>query len=140
MGTVIKKNDLPSIEQVGLGKLIIYCNPEKKLVDTAIPINILLAKALTGIKPDRRTMRMERCVQNIMSTLPPNPTIKDFDVMFNPIYEIDVLQIFLSQQRIRPFRIIWPGKLQDGKLIYAEEGYRDYKVFDINNYDVACVI
>jgi hypothetical protein len=59
MGTVIKKNDLPSIEQVRLRKLIIYCNPEKELVDTAIPINILLAKALTGIKPDRRTMRME---------------------------------------------------------------------------------
>ena len=28
---------------------------------------------------------------------------------------------------------------EDGKLIYAEEGYPDYKVYEIANYDITCV-
>ena len=28
---------------------------------------------------------------------------------------------------------------EDGKLVYAEEGYPDYKVYEIANYDITCV-
>ena len=140
MGTVIKKADLPSVVQVSTGKLVIFCNPEEKLLDEAVSINIELAKLLANVKPDRRAIRMERCFQKVLSTLPDDPLIKDFDVMFNPAYEIDVLQILISLRRSRKFSVIWPGSFGDGKLVYAEEGYQDYKLFDINNYDVACVI
>ena len=85
-------------------------------------------------------MRMENCVQKVLSSLPEDPVIKDFDVMFNPEYEVDILRIMIAQYKIKPFDLIWPGKYQEGKLIYAEEGYRDYKVFEISKYDVTCVI
>ena len=40
----------------------------------------------------------------------------------------------------KPFRVIWPGRYEDGKLYYAEEGYRDYKTYDVANYDVTVII
>ena len=140
MVEVIKKTDPCTIEQVSLRKLVIYCNPDSDMLDAAFPINIILAKRLLDMKPDRRAMRMERAIQKILVELPDNLVIKDFDVMFNPAYEIDVLKIFVSLRRSKMFSLIWPGTLTDGKLIYAEESYRDYKVYDINKYDVACVI
>ena len=29
---------------------------------------------------------------------------------------------------------------KNGKLIYAEEGFADYKVYEVKNYDITCVI
>jgi hypothetical protein len=40
----------------------------------------------------------------------------------------------------KPFQVIWPGRFADGYLIYAEEGFRDYKVFEVNKYDVTVVV
>ena len=36
---------------------------------------------------------MEQCFQQVLSTLLDDVIIKDFDVMFNPDYEVDVLRI-----------------------------------------------
>ena len=85
-------------------------------------------------------MRMEQCFQQVLNTLTEGVVIKDFDVMFNPEYEVDILRIMIAQYKIKPFDLIWPGKYQEGKLIYAEEGYSDYKVYEIDKYDVTCVI
>lgn len=140
MGIVIKKRDLRSLEQSGTARLVLYCFPDKLLEENAVPVNIEIAKKLTAVKANRRTMRMEQCFQQVLGGLPNNVVICDFDVMFNPEYAVDVLKIMCSVAKAKPFRAIWPGKYEDGKLIYAEEGYRDYKAFDINKYDVTVVV
>jgi len=140
MGAIIKARDLPALERGGLQRPVIYCNPDKSLLETAVPINIELAKKLAVIKPNRRTMRMEQCFRQVLDTLPDDVVIKDFDVMFNPDYEVDVLKIMSSLAKTKPFRVIWQGKCENGRLVYAEEGYRDYKIFEIGKYDVICVV
>ena len=140
MGVVIKARDLPALERSGMARPVLYCHLDKALEEQAVPINIEMAKKLSAIKPNRRTMRMEQCFQNVLGTLQDDAVIKDFDVMFNPDYSIDVLQIMCSVARTKPFRMIWPGRCEDGRLIYAEEGYRDYKVFEISKYDVTVVV
>ncbi|WP_314838894.1 hypothetical protein [Solobacterium moorei] len=76
----------------------------------------------------------------MLDSLPDNPVIRDFDVMFNPDYEVDVLKIMSSVARAKPFQVLWLGRCEDEKLIYAEEGFRDYKVFETKKYDVTCVV
>lgn len=140
MSTVIKMRDLPAIKQQGVAGLFIYCHPDKMLKEHAVSINIEIAKKLSNIKPNRRTMRMEQCLQQVVSALPDGVLICDFDVMFNPNYAIDVLKIMSQVAKTKLFGVIWPGNYEDGHLIYAEEKYNDYKVFDINEYDVTVVI
>ncbi len=139
MGVVIKAWDLPALERSGMARLVIFCHPDEALEEQAVPINIEMAKKLSAVKPNRRTLRMEQCFQQVLDALPDDVIIKDFDVMFNPDYAVDVLQIICSAARTKPFRMIWPGRCEDGRLIYAEEGYRDYKVFEISKYDVTVV-
>ena len=140
MGTVIKARELPKFSGLEQSSLIVYCNRDPVIIDSAVSINVPLAERLAAVKPARRALRIEQCLQKELEELPKGAIIKDFDVMFHPDYEIDVLRILLSQVRIRSFSVLWPGRLEGRELIYAEEDFRDYKVFDISNYDVTCVI
>lgn len=140
MGVIIKARDLPALERSGMARPVFYCHFDKALEEQAVPINVEMAKKLSAIKPNRRTMRMEQCFQQVLSTLPDDVIIKDFDVMFNPDYEVDVLRIMCSAAKAKSFQALWPGKCEDGRLFYAEEGYRDYKVFEISKYDVTVVV
>lgn len=140
MGDVILYRHFSSQKVEGLLKPIIYCCPENDVVDGAISINHALAEKLSALKPKRRTMRLASCFEDILKTLPDNAVIKDFDVMFNPEYKVDVLKIMVDACRRKPFSIIWPGKCEDGKLFYAEDGYPDFKTFSVEDYDVTCVI
>ena len=83
---------------------------------------------------------MEQCVKHVLEQFPDGVLIKDFDVMFNPKYEIDILLMFIALYKNKPFDIIWPGRYENGKLIYADSGYKDYRVYDIAQYDITCVI
>ena len=76
----------------------------------------------------------------VLNSLPDDVVIKDFDVMFNPDYKVDVLRIMTVTCKKKPFSIIWPGKYEDGKLFYAEDGYPDFKVFSVEDYDVTCIV
>jgi hypothetical protein len=139
MGKVISRASFAGAKENGLLKPVIYCGDFAKAEDVK-SINIELAKELEVLRPKRRTMQLEACFNRVLDGLPDNTVIKDFDVMFNPSYKVDVLKILVTSCKRKPFSVIWPGRYEDGKLFYAEEGYPDYKVFDINNYDVTCVI
>ena len=60
--------------------------------------------------------------------------------MFNPDYKVDVLKILMAARKRKKYSMIWPGKCENGKLIYGEEGFSDYKIYDVEDYDITCVI
>ena len=60
--------------------------------------------------------------------------------LFNPDYQLDVLRTLMNVSKRKSFMVVWPGTYKDGKLIYAQEGYSDYKSFDLNDYDITVVI
>ncbi|WP_281522875.1 BREX-3 system P-loop-containing protein BrxF [Mogibacterium timidum] len=140
MGKIISRISFADTQRNGLMKPIIYCRDLTEPNMEVRSINIKLAKELETLRPKRRTMQLEACFNRVLDGLPDNVVIKDFDVMFNPAYKVDVLKILVTTCKRKPFSVIWAGRYEDGKLFYAEEGYPDYKVFNINNYDVTCVI
>ena len=46
MGIIIKARDLPAFERSGIQRLIIYCKPDEAIVDSAVSLNVELAKKL----------------------------------------------------------------------------------------------
>ena len=138
MGIVINSRDV-NARQVGLLETVIFCQPPAGVLDKAISLNKVLAERLIKIEPKRRSIRINSCLQETIDSLPNDAIVKDFDVLFNPIYEIDVLKSMIAVCKAKPFQIIWPGRFEDEKLIYGEEGYLDYKVFNIADYDITIV-
>lgn len=140
MGMIVPARKLSDANKTGLLKPIIYCCNVPDIEAQAISLNRALAEQLVGYKPKRRTMQIEKCLSQVLSKQPDGVVIKDFDVLFNPDYKIDVLQVMMNVCKNRPFSVIWPGRYEDGRLYYAEEGYQDYKIYDVDKYDVTCVI
>ena len=121
-------------------KPIIFCCPDEDLEKNAIALNVSIAEKLINVKPERRSLDLPSIVDSIIAELPENSTIKDFDVLFNPVYQIDVLRLLTAACRKKEFAILWPGTYSDGKLMYARDDCLDFKIYDLDAYDVSCVV
>lgn len=137
MGTVIEYHQVPD-EEARISRLLVYFKALKKMIEPQ-SVGKELADELLVCKPNRRSMKLEQIFNTVLDRYPDGVTIKDIDVMFNPEYQVDVLKILIAARKRKRYSVIWPGRYEDGKLIYAEEGYPDYKVYEIANYDITCV-
>lgn len=138
MGTVIEVNRL-SDEELSLSRLLIYMKAMQKLQEPK-SVSKPLAEALLECKPKRRSIKLEQIFNFVLDQYPDGVIIKDIDVLFNPEYKVDVLKILTEARKRKRYSVIWSGRCENGKLIYGEEGYPDYKTYDIENYDITCVI
>ena len=138
MGTIIEMNRLPN-EDVMLSRLLIYFNVIKTIYEPK-SVSKPLAEALLECKSNRRSLKLEQIFCSVIDTFPDGVVIKDIDVLFNPDYKVDVLKILIESRKRKRYSVIWPGRCEDGKLIYSEEGFPDYKTYNIENYDITCVI
>ncbi len=138
MGTIIEFHQV-SDEQAMLNRLLVYFKAFQKMAEPK-SVSKELAEGLLACKENRRSMKLEQIFNSVLDRYPDGVTIKDIDVLFNPDYKVDVLKILIAARKRKRYSVIWPGRFEDGKLIYAEEGYPDYKVYEIANYDITCVI
>lgn len=138
MGTIIELSRLPD-EATIASRLLVYMKAIQKLHEPR-SVSKPLAEALLECKPNRRSMKLEQIFNAVLDTLPDGVVIKDIDVLFNPNYKVDVLKILMASRKRKRYSVIWPGRFEDGKLIYGEEGFPDYKIYNIENYDITCVI
>lgn len=94
MGIIIKSNMLAAEKDTY--RLLVYCSAPSNLRDNAISINTKLAEKLLPLKPSRRTIRLEKCFNEIIDSIPEKSVIKDIDVLFNPDYKIDVFKMLTA--------------------------------------------
>ena len=137
MGTIIDFQQALD-ENSRLSRLLLYSKKVQKMLEPK-SISKELADELLAYKPNRRSMKMEQIFNTVLDRYPDGVTIKDIDVMFNPEYKVDVLKILIAARKRKRYNVIWPGWLEDEKLVYGEEGYQDYKVYRIADYDITCV-
>ena len=78
MGRIIQYRLLQSKNQTGLMKPVVYCDEKYCESLQQVAINEKLAALLIKIKPERRTMRLERCFQEVLTSIPENCCIRDF--------------------------------------------------------------
>lgn len=135
MGIIINSLQLASTQDIY--RLVVLIG---KPTGNEVSINKKLSEALVKIKPSRRTMQMEKCLLSVLESIPMDSTIKDIDVLFNPEYKIDVLKMMIDANKKHPFKVLWSGTYEEGRLIYSEEGFADYKTYEINDYDIVCVV
>lgn len=136
MGNVVEYSKIT--DERLLSRLMVYKKAVMELQE-AKSISKELADSLLACRPNRRSMKLEQIFNTVLDRYPDGVTIKDIDVLFNPSYKVDVLKILISARKRKQYSVVWPGKFEDGKLIYGEEGYADYKVFNIADYDITFI-
>lgn len=140
MGVIIQARKFSPQNQTGLLKPIVFCCPYEGVTEGAVSLNKELAQVLMTYRPERRTMLIEMCFREMIAELPEGVILKDFDVLFNPDYKVDVMKIMVNACKGNPFSIIWPGTFDGERLVYAQEGYQDYRRYAIDDYDITCIV
>lgn len=140
MGQVVDLYQLSILGRNSLLKPLIYCNPDAELVKNSISIEERMIDKLLAFDPKHRRRHVVKCFDAILVELPSDTILRDVDVLFNPSYSIDVLKMMILACKTRKFNVIWPGSFEDGHLIYAEEGFKDYVEYRIADYDITCIL
>ena len=104
----------------------------------SISVNVRLSKALLSFPPDERPQRVESCFRMVLETHS-MLFIKDFEMLFDPRYEIDVIKLFCNKARTTNVAVKWPGSYINGKLTYAHSGDPDYHEYNCNAYQMRIV-
>lgn len=136
MGVIIEFEKLQNNQENMCMRLMVYL----RNINQPISVSDEISKELLACKPSRRSMKLEQIFNNVIDRYPDDVIIKDIDVMFNPEYQVDVLRILSEAHKRKRYSVIWPGRREEGKLVYGEEGFADYKVYEIEKYDITCVI
>jgi len=146
VGRIVNSRSLTTKELLRLVPPIILCtdkpNFERIIAENGyrqISINLPLAQSLTGLEPkDIRTIITDK----IRGILPQGESVylTDYEMLFDPRYEIDILRLFIDLARRNKLIVKWCGKVDGDMLTYAEQGYADYKQYKMNDYDVVIVV
>lgn len=103
-----------------------------------VRINTLLAKSLLNYPVKDRPKHIESELKELLNYHVPI-LITDFEMLFDPRYEIDVIKFFCEKARIINVAVKWPGKCADGQLIYAEPECADYHKYNCDSYQIRIV-
>ncbi len=124
---------------------VIICSDSRRVlkkIDEAgyvpVRVNAALAKALLEFTPGERLKKVEECFRALIDGQG-SIFITDFEMLFDPRYEIDVIKLFCEKARFVNVAVKWPGKYNAGKLTYANIDDPDYHVFNCGAYQVVIV-
>lgn len=146
MGSSVKCN-IAIIESIARSNVpTIICNLSKRYLnrifeisDETISLNLILAQNLLKFKSDERPDLVHQEAMNLLTQGAIPLLLKDFEMLFDPRYKIDVVKVIIEVSRRRKIIALWPGTLNESNLVYANAESPDYQVFSIKNYDIICV-
>ncbi len=103
-------------------------------------LNIKLAEALLKIPQSQRSRKANDEIMKIVSECHDPTFLEDYEILFDPRYDIDAIKVFIEISRRQKVVVKWRGRLNGNSLEYAAPEYSDYHSFRIQDYDITCVI
>jgi hypothetical protein len=146
MGRTYNSRILAASELSRLSAPIILCidrpDFDKVIADAGyqvVSLNLSLARLLAGLAPsDIQSVIGDRICELLPQTKPVYLT--DYEMLFDPRYELDVLRLFVGLSRRNKLIVKWCGDVDGDTIVYAEQGFEDYKRIKVSDYDVTVVI
>jgi hypothetical protein len=145
MGYVINYENLNRDRFTKLISPIIFCvSPDKIEKFTVeyqrVSINEIMSKELLKYEPQKRALFIVEEFNKIIYESHDPIFVQDYEMLFNPEYQIDVLKLFILANRKRKIAIYWCGSYNENILRFSEPEYADYKTYNIKGYDITCII
>ncbi len=136
-------SDLLSSSQSGVPLVVCTDVPRvRKRIESAgyqeVHINRELSKRLLEYPKEDRPKRVEQALKSMLNYHVPI-YVAEFEMLFDPRYEIDVLKFFCEKARIINVAIKWPGQFINDKLTYANPEDPDYHEYNCNAYQLRIV-
>lgn len=145
MGNIIKASEVRAKQLQNCGCLLIVANESNRVLNIVKEIyaetelNYQLSDHLIVYARELRKLRIQEEADKLIAKDKQPILIENFEMLFTPDYEINVLKYFCDLNRKRKVALKWPGKVEGDYLIYSEPGRDDYSKFKISDYDLMCI-
>ena len=128
------------------GMPLIFIDPSartlRKLSDAGyqeISLNRELAARLMKLPVERRPQSVMEKTREILDQKHSGVIIRDFEMLFDPAYRLDVLRMFCELARQVRIAVVWCGSFHENTLEFAEPDYPDYHIYHTDHYTVCCI-
>ncbi len=103
-------------------------------------INMLLSDKMRRIDLRHRNLSVQDELNKILSSVKGELWISDFEMLFNPDYQVDVLKYFIDLSMRRKLVLKWCGYVENEYLKYSKPEFNDYKSYRIADNNIICVV
>ena len=103
-------------------------------------LGLVVSQSLLSLDKNLRKQAVTEIVKEaIRNTRSDRVVVDNIDLLFSPDYSLDVIKLFIMTAGDKNLVVLWEGTFKDGMVTYSEPGYKDYHVYEINNYNAYCI-
>ncbi len=103
-------------------------------------LGLIVSQRLLSLDKDMRKHAVADMVKEVIrNTRSDRVVVDNIDLLFSPEYSLDVIKLFIMAADNKNLVILWEGTFKDGIITYSEPGFKDYHVYEINNYNAYCI-
>lgn len=98
-----------------------------------VNVGLLLSERLLPLAPQ---LRKEELVSHLKNTLGEHRSLilENIQILFLPSLALDIPALMVALARNRILCIVWPGRIEGQRLVYAQPSFPEYSSYDFTKY------
>ena len=121
------------VSESGSGKSTVLHKLADKLGIDVININLSISTNLLELTAKQRALRLPDALNQIVDNAQATVVLDNLEILFDKTLQQDPLRLLQGISRNRTVVASWNGKIDNGKLIYAEPGHTEYKSYELGD-------
>jgi len=118
------------VGEAGSGKTKVLRELAAEIGTEVININLLLSAELLGLSEKKRMLYLPEILDKIVDKEQVLLVLDNIEILFDQRLKQDPLKLLQLMSRNRSVVAAWNGKIEQGRLIYAEPGHPEYRQYD----------
>lgn len=118
------------VGEAGSGKTAVLQQVAADFGTSVINVNLKLSRELLELGPKQRSLRIPDILDKLLNESR-NPVVLDnLEILFHEDLKQDPLRLLQRISRNRSVIASWNGKFDGNRLIYAEMGHSEYRIYE----------
>ena len=118
------------VGESGSGKTEVLREFAEEIGTEVININLLLSAELLALSEKQRVLHLPEILEKIVDKEQVPLVLDNIEILFDQRLKQDPLKLLQLMSRNRAVVAAWNGKIEQGRLIYAETGHPEYRQCD----------
>jgi len=118
------------VGETGSGKTGVLRDVAEEFGTSVINVNLALSSELLELTAKQRSLRLPGILDQIADQAQSPVVLDNLEILFDKNLKQDPLRLLQSISRNRAVVASWNGTMNSGRLLYAETGHPEYRVYD----------
>lgn len=114
----------------GSGKTGVLRDVAEEFGTSVINVNLALSSELLELTAKQRSLRLPGTLDQIADQAQPLVVLDNLEILFGTDLQQDPLRLLQGISRNRAVVASWNGTMNSGRLLYAETGHPEYRIYD----------